>query len=104
MQRGNCHNGVLDEVAIATVLREVIKGLDYFHSNGHIHRFRKSIFDFILRIFFFKEILKLEIFYWVQMVVYKLQILVLVLLLHQVEILHKIHNDIHLLVHLVGRN
>ncbi|UJR27021.1 hypothetical protein I4U23_008326 [Adineta vaga] len=38
MQRGNCRNGVLDEVAIATVLREVIKGLDYFHSYGHIHR------------------------------------------------------------------
>jgi len=41
MQRGNCRNGVLDEVAISTVLREVIKGLDYFHSNGHIHRYIK---------------------------------------------------------------
>ncbi|CAM2725198.1 unnamed protein product [Rotaria socialis] len=38
MQRGNCRNGVFDEIAIATVLREVIKGIDYFHSNGHIHR------------------------------------------------------------------
>lgn len=43
-KKGHCEDGILDEAVIASVLREVLKGLNYFHSQGLIHRSVAGIF------------------------------------------------------------
>lgn len=63
MSGGSClhilkatHPDGFEENVIATVLREVLKGLDYVHQHGHIHRDVKVSRVFLFFYFLFDNV------------------------------------------------